>query len=150
MDIKKLYIKSKKTVLNWGLGFAALFFILSFTGLIIKKSAPKDFNTWFSIIAYTLIFSTMLINRIKIKNKFAFASFAIYLAFSLYSTVYMFFKFKETRAALSLATPSASFLAVVTYAIAISTMLCLNILYYQVYKSTCKIDLLKNSEPSYL
>jgi hypothetical protein len=147
MDTKKLYIKSQKTVLNWGLGLATAFFIMTILGFFSKNYAFNKLSIILPTAVYTFMFVLSLVNRIKINKKAALIALAAYALFSVYLIIEMIVKAKKTYATLSLTFPTAPLaFTIFSYMVGVGFILGMNFLYYKVYKSTERIQILENSD----
>ena len=147
MDTKKLYIRSQKTLLNWGLGVAIFFFIITVLTFTAKNKIVFNASLWISSVCYTAMFVLMLFNRIKINKNAALATLTTYLLFSTFSLVDMAIKTKHTYSTLLVAFPSSPLLATtIAYSVALVLLFGLNFLYYRVYKATQRIQILESSQ----
>ncbi len=149
MDTKKLYIKSQKNILNWGLGLATLFFGLSILSIFTKKdmSTHNSFDFWTNIIIYTVIFSAMIYTRFKINLRASQVSLFSYLALFTYYFVSMTIKAKSTYLTFEQINPSrATLLFIIAYVCTFLIMGGMSYLFYRVYKATKTIRSLTTSE----
>ena len=145
MDTKKLYIKSQKTVLNWGLGLATAFFIITLCNLIINRYSVNRLSLMIQTAIYTCMFAFSLINRIKINKNAALVAFSAYALFSIYLIVDMIVKAKQTYTSICLAFPNSPLtLTLISYTVGLTVIFGVNFLYYKVYKSTLRIQTLES------
>lgn len=146
MDTKKLYINSQKTILNWGLGLSAFFFILTLISVVFKTAVVSKSSLWISSIAYTSLFVLMIITRLKINRNAAIATFALYGVFSIYSLVEMIIKFRPSFSAFNTNPNLSTVSLVIGYAIGLLILAAINFLFYRVYKATQNILVLESAD----
>lgn len=140
MDIKQLFIQTKKTVLNWAIVISTLYFGLALLPILANPSSKAS---WFSGIIYGVIFALFIRVRLKKESRmvlFAIAAFGIDL---LYNLIVFFTKLpnfiqktKEIQAQSGVTSFVLLFGVIIGYGLVFLT----GLFYYQAYKATVLIN----------
>ena len=149
MDTKKLYIKSQKNVLTWGLVISAIFFTLSLVSIFTRKNLSEQniFDFWVNLIIYTSVFTSLLYNRIKINVKSAKIALFCYLALVGVYIVTMTIRAKQSYDLFKTMNFKNPLMAIVLgYGSTILVMAGVTYLLYRVYMATKNVETLSQPE----
>ncbi|MCH9632996.1 MAG: hypothetical protein S4CHLAM6_13470 [Chlamydiae bacterium] len=149
MDTKKLYIKSQKNTLTWGLAVASILFLLAIFSIFATPKGTKHytFDFWANLIIYTSIFVSLLYNRFKISPKSAIIALFSYLALFATYLVSMTIKAKQTyQLFLTMGFKSPKVTFALCYGLTVLIMLAMSYLLYRVYLATKNVETLSQPE----